>query len=226
MKKTRLVVVLSAGLLALAALGGTAFAHWGPGNAEATYEKIADALGEDQETVSGAFEQAADEARDDAIAGKLTRLVESGVLTQAEADEIQAWYDSAPDALNGLRTGGARSDIERVAEILGVDAETLKEIAGTARSETALEAHADRLSDAVADGRITQAQADEMLQGFESRIENGMGLRGGRGFGGRGHRGFGGFGDAGRMFGGFGESHRMFQAPDDAPVLDPDALTV
>ena len=214
MKKTRIVAVMSAGLLALAALGGTAFAHWGPGTAEATYEKIADALGEDQETVSEAFAQASDEARDEAIAAKLARLVESGAITQAEADEIQAWYDSAPDALNGFPRFGARADIERVAEILGIDAETLKDVAGTARSEAVVEARVDRLNEAVADGQITQEQADEMLARFESRIESGMNHRGGRGFGGRGHRGFGGS----------GEFHRGSQAPGDAPVLDPDAL--
>ncbi|MDA1035639.1 MAG: hypothetical protein O3B65_02010 [Chloroflexi bacterium] len=219
MKKTRIVVVMSAGLLALAALGGTAFAHWGPGNAEATYEKIAEGLGQDQETVSDAFGLASDEARDEAIAAKLAHLVESGALTQAEADEIQAWYDSAPAALNGFPLSGARADIERVAEILGVDAETLKEVAGTARNDVAAEVHADRLNEAVAEGRITQEQADEMLAQFESRRENGMDHRGGRGSEGRGPEGRGH-----RGFGGFGEFHRGMAAPDDAPVLDADAL--
>lgn len=218
MKKTKIVTVMSAGLLTLSALGGTAFAHFGPGTADATYEKIADALGEDQETVSSAFEVARDEARDEAIAAKLARLVEAGTITQTEAGETQAWYDSAPDALNSFRTGRGHADIERVAEILGIDPEMLKDIAGSARSEAAVEAQIDRLNQAVADGMITQEQADEMLERFEDRLEKRMdrddqGERGERGRGGYGlgHHGFGG-------------QQRGFQVPGDAPVLDPDAL--
>ena len=206
MRKAKVVAVVAAGLLTVSALGGTALAHWGPGNADAVYEKIAGELGSDQETVADAFATAADEARDAAIAEKLARLVENGVLTQEEADEVQAWYDSAPVAVGRLplRAGHGRADLERVAEILGVDVETLTDAASDARHAVAVEAYRARLDEAVVGGRITQEQADEMLAEFESRVENGVGVRG-FGHHGRGHHG--GFGGM-RGFG-------MFHAPSD-----------
>ena len=81
MKTERMFLTLLVGVLSLSALGGTAFAHWSPEKAAATYEKIADTLGEDQPTVSDALAQAAGEARDAAIAAKLAQLVEAGALT-------------------------------------------------------------------------------------------------------------------------------------------------
>ncbi len=99
MNKTGAVVAMSAGLLALTALGGTAFAQWSPGNAEVAYEKIAEELGQDQRLVAEAFATASDEARDAMISVKLAKWIEIERITQTEADEIQAWYDASPDAI-------------------------------------------------------------------------------------------------------------------------------
>jgi len=194
MKTRRMAVTLSVGLLALSALGGTAFAHWGPGNADATYEKIADTLGEDQAAVADAFTQAAGAARDAAIAEKLARLIEPGALTEAEADEIQAWYDSAPESLaNFPHLRGGPADLDRVAELLGVDVETLQTVAGDARRDVAVEAYTARLDAAVAEVRLTQEEADAILQAFEDRPQRGVGPHHRGGFGGfqgmRGMRG-------------------------------------
>ena len=240
MNKKRLVVTMSAGLLALSALGGTAFAHWGPGNAEAVQEKIAEELGQDQETVAQAFATAGDEARDAAIAAKLAKLVEAGAITQAEADEIQAWYDAAPDALSKTKKAGPHVDLERVAEILGVDQETLESAAGAARNEVAAEAFSERLEAAVAEGRITEEQAAEMRERFENRPQRefgqgqrekhgrefGQGQRDkhGRGFGQgrRGQRGPGGFGGGTHGFRGLPD---LAPEADDAPaVVEPTGL--
>lgn len=209
MRKGKMVAVLSAGLLTVSALGGTAFAHWGHGDQEAVYEKIAEELGTDQSAVSDAYATASEEARDAAIAEKLAALVERGALTQEEADSIQAWYDSAPEAVGKLPIGRGHSkgDLERVAEILGVDLEALTEASENAREALALAEYQVKLDEAVADGRITQEQADEMLARFQERIEAGHGV--GRGFGhhGRGHHGMRGFGEMHRGFG-------WFEAPD------------
>jgi hypothetical protein len=200
-----MAVTLSVGLLALSALGGTAFAHWGPGNADAAYEKIAETLGQDQATVADALAQATDEARDAAIAEKLAKLVEVGALTQAEADEVQARYDSAPDSLASFpKLRGEHADLERVAELLGVDVETLQTVAGDARRDVAVEAYTARLDAAVAEGRLTQEEADEMLQAFEDRPQREMGdrgERGERGFGRHQRGGHGGFQGMGGMRG-------------------------
>jgi hypothetical protein len=214
--KTKIVVTMSAGLLALSALGGTAFAHWSPGNAEATYEKIAEELGQDQQIVADAFDTAGDEARDAAIADKLANLVEVGAITQAEADEIQAWYDAAPDAAENLKKGRPHVDLDRVAELLGVDLETLEGIASTARSEVAVEAYSERLDEAVADGRITEEEAAAMLEQFEDRPQREFGQRQGeeRGRGGHHGRGHGGRG-MGQMGGMRGMAPDAPEAPAD-----------
>jgi hypothetical protein len=225
-----MAVTLSVGLLALSALGGTAFAHWGPGNADAAYEKIAETLGEDQSTVADAFTQAADEARDAAIAEKLARLIEAGALTQAEADEIQAWYDSAPESLENFpHLRGGPADLDRVAELLGVDVETLQTVAGDACRDVAVEAYTARLDAAVAEERLTQEEADAMLQAFEDRPQREMGDRGEHG-----RREMGNHGQRGGPHhrGGFGGPHDMGgmrgMAPADAAPegVDPVGLAV
>jgi hypothetical protein len=228
MNKTRIVVTMSAGLLALSALGGTAFAHLGPGNAEATYEKIAEELGQDQQVVADAFGTASDEARDTAIAEKLAKLVEVGAITQEEADEVQAWYDSAPDAVDNMKRARPHADLERVAELLGVDVETLEGVASDARSEVAVEAYSERLDAAVADGRITEEEAAAMLEQFENRPQREFGQRQGeergrghgRGQGRMGHQGQGGHG------GGFGGGMRGIapEAPEAPADVDPAAF--
>jgi hypothetical protein len=208
MNKKRLVVTMSAGLLALSALGGTAFAHWGPGNADAIQEKIAEELGQDQETVAQAFATVRNETRDAAIAVKLAKSVEAGAITQAEADEIHAWYDSAPDALSKTKKAGPHVELERVAEMLGVDAKTLESAGRAALKEAAEAAFAERLDASVTEGRITEEEATEMLQRFQDRPQRkfGQGQRGqhGHSFGPaqRGGHGRGGFGGGMRDFGG------------------------
>ncbi|MDA0797317.1 MAG: hypothetical protein O2884_01375 [Chloroflexi bacterium] len=238
MNKTRIVVTMSAGLLALSALGGTAFAHWSPGNAEATYEKIAEDLGQEQTAVADAFSTASDEARDAAITERLAKLVEAGAITQAESDDIQAWYDSAPDAVDNMRRGRPNVDLERVAELLGVDVETLEGAAGDARNEVATEAYSAQLDAAVADGRITEEEAAAMLEQFENRPQRefGEGQRGqhGREFGeaqrGQHGREFGQHRRGGHGGGiqGFSEMRGMGPEAPDAdeapPVVDPAAF--
>jgi hypothetical protein len=231
MNKTRIVVTMSAGLLALSALGGTGFAHWNPGNAEATYQKIADELGQDQTDVAAAFAAASEEARDVAITAKLANLVEIGAITQAEADEIQAWYETAPDAVDNIRKARPNVDLDRVAELLGVDVETLQTTAGDARNAVATEAYSARLDAAVADGRIMEEEAATMLEQFENRPQHEMGEREGE----QGHEnqqgrrhgqrhGRGGFGEGMR---GFGEMRGMAPDADDAPpVVDPAAFAL
>ena len=221
MKRGKIIAVLTAGVLTVSAIGGTALAHWGPGNQEAVYEKIADELGTDQEAVSDAFSTAKVEARDVAVAERLSKLVEDGALTQDEADSIQAWLDSAPEAASRLPFPGGRgahADLERVAEILGVDVETLAGVADAARDAVALDAYQTKLDEAVANGRITQDQADEMLQRFENRPAKGF--DGERGFGhGRMHRAHG----PGGEHGGRGFGPMPFGAPESngGSVADP-----
>ena len=95
--------------LAAAALGGTA----------ALIHAVASAQDEapTEESVEG--------ERPDFLGEALAPFVENGTLTQAEADEIaESMRESRPD--RGFRHRGFRS-IEALTDVLGIDAETLRE---------------------------------------------------------------------------------------------------
>jgi len=173
---------------------------------------------------------------------KLTEAVANGRITQERADEILAnapaeideFLASVPgDHIPGDHPGFPRIGgpaLETVAEVLGTDVETLKaqlqdgqtiaEIAGdqTQAVIDALVADAnEKIDAALADGRITQEQADTMKANTVERIttfvieggplhglcDSGEGIRERLGdfFGRRGGRGFGG-----GMFGGGDDS--------------------
>lgn len=157
---------------------------------------------------------------------RLATAVEDERITQEAADErLSDIEERITDMVNGdvpFRFGhrggpfggpsflGAGLDV--LADVLGLDAATLEEqlragdtMADIAEQQgvaledviAALEAQAtERLDQAVDDGRITQEQADEMLEGIADRIDaavNGEAPLGGRGFGGHRH----GFGQGG-----------------------------
>ena len=90
----------------------------------------------------------------------------------------------------------------RLAELLGLDATTVQEAVATVRAEQQAEHEAERLAalqtrldEAVADGDLTQEEADAILAAAEAGV-GGFGFGGGHGPGGRGGfvgpRGFGG----------------------------------
>jgi hypothetical protein len=129
--------------------------NWGiPGGAIDYAALLADALGISVEDLQA--------AQAEAHAAKLAEMVEAGVLTQEQADMLQAYKDVAGYVDYDALTASVRSFFQAAIE------------------------------QALADGAITQAQADQMLENL-SRIE----MRGFPGLGGRGgHRdhGRGGFG--------------------------------
>ena len=123
------------------------------------------------------------------IGEALTGLVSDGTLTQAQADEVASTLaDRGP--LGGRQGHGGLGGVGRALapalEELGITAEELRAAAeaGTtlgalaeandvSRDElvtTLVEAAQTRLDEAVADGRLTQAEADEKVAGLEDRI--------------------------------------------------------
>ncbi len=68
--------------------------------------KVAEILGLDAETVDSAIEQAKNELRNEAVQAKLDAMVESGSITQEEADAYMAWIDSAPDVVGEFHEKG------------------------------------------------------------------------------------------------------------------------
>lgn len=154
-------------------------------------ENLAEALGITVEELQA--------ARDQVFAASIAEAVADGLITQEQADEILA--------LHRLRSTIDKQAL--LAEALGLTVEELEAALADGQSLSDLIAAQGLTTDtlqanlqaayeaavarAVADGVITQAQADEILS-----AEVGFGLFGGHGgpggHGGRGHHGRGGFG--------------------------------
>lgn len=163
-----LVIPAIAGLAAIAALGGIAAA--GSGERGETGSRVAEILELDEQTVTDAFKQAMQQRFDEALQARLDKLVEAERITQEQADEIKAWYDDRPDGVPGFGFGkrgfhrGGADNGALVAEILGVDEETVTDALKQVRDER----FQARLDQAVENGRITQEKADAIAERHES----------------------------------------------------------
>lgn len=128
---------------------------------------------------------------------RIDRLIEDGVITQEQADDLA----SIREAIQADREANRTERQQAIADVLGITVEDLEAAreAGTPLAELAgdnlddlvayfTEQATERINEAVAHDKITQEQADERLDGLDeriqSRIENG-------GFGGHGERGMG-----------------------------------
>lgn len=112
MKRKWLMIPIVTGLLAAGLTGASVLAHNEDGENESPREtvaaKVAEILGiDDEQTVKDALQQATQEVRMDKLEHRLADMVESGVLTQEQADEYLAWSADRPDIPN-LRRGGHR----------------------------------------------------------------------------------------------------------------------
>jgi polyhydroxyalkanoate synthesis regulator phasin len=180
--RTKLVTIAAVGALALggAAVAGTALAatdDTSPTPAPARPAYGAPAPAQDR--------AARAERIEDALAG----LVKDGTLTQAQADKVastlaQSGLGRGPGGPRGL--GGPRAGLAAAAKALGISETDLmtalrsgKSLAAVAKEKgvdvqkviDALVAEAkQRLADAVKNGRLTQAQADERLKDVTARI--------------------------------------------------------
>ena len=102
-KRRWLYAFLLTGLLVIGITGGAVLAHGGGENGDSPVKsfasRVAGILGLNESQVQDAFDQARTEMQDEALQAKLDKMVESGRLTQEEADEYKEWYDSRPDTL-------------------------------------------------------------------------------------------------------------------------------
>jgi hypothetical protein len=124
-----------------------------------------------------------------AIKDALAGLVTDGTLTQAQADQVAATLDES-DALRGHGGGGhgrGGLDLDAAATALGMTVEELRTalaVEGTTLADVAaaegvdtstlvdalVAAGTERLTQAVEDGRLTQAEADERLAALPERV--------------------------------------------------------
>jgi polyhydroxyalkanoate synthesis regulator phasin len=122
----------------------------------------------------------------DRIKSALSGLVEDGSLTQEQADEVATTLSDAGLG-HGGHHGGDRIGLETAADALGLteaELRTALESDGTSLADVAqaqgvdvgtlvdalVQAQQDRIAQAVEDGRLTQAEADQRLADLEARV--------------------------------------------------------
>jgi hypothetical protein len=108
MKKRWIVLTATVAILALGALmTGAAFAQEADSDGKSGVGKlgarVAQILGLDESEVNDAIRQARTELRNEATQAKLDKMVEAGKITQEQADEYLAWFESRPS--DGPRLG-------------------------------------------------------------------------------------------------------------------------
>ncbi len=125
-------------------------------------------------------------SRIDRIKDALSDLVGDGSISQDQADEVVTTLSDAGLGGRGGHHGGG-VDLTAAAEVLGMPEEELHtalEADGATLAQVAVDrgvavddlvaaltqAEEERIADAVADGRITQEQADQRLSDLEQRI--------------------------------------------------------
>lgn len=125
--------------------------------------------------------------RAERIAGLLAPLVEDGTITQAQADAVAERLAEALPTRRGHHRGFGLDLVEAVREALGLEPGEIRErlAAGESLAEIAeaegidrqavidavVAAHQARLDEAVADGHLTQEQADELAARFADRVD-------------------------------------------------------
>jgi hypothetical protein len=155
MKKRWFIVPVLVGVLALGILtASVVMAQEPPANGGSPFEsfatRVARILGIEEPRVLDAFAQAKSEMASEAFQERMAKLVERGEITQEQADEAIAWFESRPEGVplgigfmcrhgHGFHRGGFDGGIE------------------------------EKLARAVERGLLTQEQADEYLAWYESK---------------------------------------------------------
>ena len=181
-----LPVLLAVGLL----VGGLgALAQTPPGDQAPTQTllaRVATTLGIQEQALKDAFVKAQGEMQMEALTERLKNLVEKGTITQDQADQYLAWQKARPNIGFGPALGrvflrmkgrfgsapGQTSLFARVATILGIQEQALKDAFTKAQREIQMEALTERLKKQVEQGKITQQQADQYLQWWQARPDS------------------------------------------------------
>lgn len=91
------VVTATFGGIALAQAGGSGTTSSSKTSGNPLLARVAAILGIDQQKLENAFAQARSEAREQALDNYLKKLVAQGKITQQQADQYKAWWNSRPN---------------------------------------------------------------------------------------------------------------------------------
>ena len=104
MRKRGIIAVMLVSIVVLGVTGGVVLAQENGSGDDSPKKnfvsRLADELGLPESQVQDAVDKIKREMADEAIDRKLARMVEMGLLTQDEADEIKTWSDARPDSLS------------------------------------------------------------------------------------------------------------------------------
>ena len=112
MKRKRwLIVSIMGAVMALGIASGVVAAQEATGPDEDSTirglaARVAEILGIDETQVQDAIEQAKAEMHDERLDAHLAAMVDSGRLTQQQADEYRVWIESRPEGLSPKAFGG------------------------------------------------------------------------------------------------------------------------
>ena len=154
--------------------------------------RVAGTLGTDAEATAAAIAQVADEMRSEALESRLQAAIDSGRITEEEAQEYRdkansnGWRGKG----FGFKGGDAQEFADRVGAILNADGGDVADAMEQAIAGIRAEALESRLQAAIDSGRITEEEAAEIRQKIESGEWKGFGKKRGR-HGGKGHWGRG-----------------------------------
>ena len=184
MKKKLTMIVAVVALAAFSLVTVAAVNAHGPGGSSEHLDRVAEILGVSPDELSSAVEQARSEARAARLQEKLETAVEDEVLTQEEADAIQAWFDGKPQALAEL----SREDRHGVRHAHN-DGTLAEFLAGLVSEEVLTQAESDDITSWF-DARPTEALETLKSEYGERKSRHHRGPSRGH-FGFRGHGGFG-----------------------------------
>ena len=165
--------------------------------------RVAETLGTDSDETAYAIKQVAEEMRSEALETKLQETIDSGDITEDEAQEIRDRVAAGGWHAKGF---GFKSDDDaedfanRVGTILEVEGSDVADAVEQAIDDIRSEAIEARLQEAIDSGKITEDEADEIREKIESGDWDGFDK------GRRGHHGSKGHGRRGRGHHGGGES--------------------
>lgn len=141
------------------------------------FARMANILGLEEEQVQEAYEQARQEMRDERfeemVGQRLDSLVESGRITQEQADELRDWYASRPDSFwlaSGLNRGKeAGRHKGRTFDGRGYSSHMAQMKSMKSRMDRSFGLH---LSGLVEKGLISQEQADEIRSTYAAKAKD------------------------------------------------------
>ena len=145
--------------------------------------RVAETLGTEADETADAIQKVSEEMFDEALEAKIQDAIDDGRITEEQAEEYRDRVDSVGGqygSWHGFERRDSGEFADRVGEELDVEGEDLADAIGQALADIRTEALEDKLQDAVDTGRITQDQADEILDNYEPGSHHGF-HKGGRG---------------------------------------------